>query len=260
MEIQGAFQLEYQRFSKEGLSQISGAVPAEEPFVLYVNQFEMVTLLCTPIKLDYLVLGFLYSEGIISKLDDILSLEVCEKELVAMVMLKKEWSPPRHRVATSGCGGGVSFWEGKDISPVESNFSVSLETIFDLMHQLNRKADLFRFSGGVHSSAISDGKRIITIAEDIGRHNTVDKILGECLSCNIPTNQAILLTTGRLSSEIVFKAARAKIPLVVSMKSPTSLGIEVAQKLGITLVGHVKGRKVFVYTHPERIIYSPAKL
>ena len=256
MKIQGALQLEYQRFSKEGLSHISGAVPIEEPFVLYVNQIEMVTLLCTPIKLDYLVLGFLYSEGIISSLDEILSLEVCEKELVAMVMLKKEWAPPQHRVATSGCGGGVSFWEDKDIPPVESDFSVHLETIFDLTHQLNRKADLFRFSGGVHSSAISDGERIIAMAEDIGRHNTVDKVLGECLSRNIPTDQTILLTTGRLSSEIVFKAARAKIPLVVSMKSPTSLGIEVAQKLGVTLVGHVKGKKIFVYTHPERIVSS----
>lgn len=253
MAIQGASELQYQRFSKEGLSQISGAVPVEEPFVLYVNRFEMVTLLCTPVKLDYLVIGFLYSEGIISKPEDILSFEVCEKELVAMVVLKKDWNPPQHRIATSGCGGGVSFWEDKDINPVKTDFSVNLEIIFDLMRQLNRKADLFRFSGGVHCSAISDGKKIIAIAEDIGRHNTVDKVLGECLFHNIPTDRTALLTTGRLSSEIVFKAARAKVPIVISMKSATSLGIEVAQKLGITLVGHVKGKKIFVYTHPERI-------
>ena len=248
-----AVEVKFKRITKDSDSKTNTVVPVEAPFVLYVNRYEVVTLMCTPDKLDYLVTGFLFSEGIISSLDEIQSIDVCEKEMLAMVMLNKSWSPPEKRIATSGCGGGVSFWEDIKVDPVKSDFSISFSEVLNLIKELNRKSELYRLSGGVHSTALSDGKSIILLAEDIGRHNTVDKVLGECLIKNISTTETALLTTGRISSEIVIKAARAKIPIIISMKSPTSLGIEVADKLGITLIARVRGKKISVYTHMDRV-------
>ncbi len=248
-----AIKVKFKKVTKDEESQSSTIVPVEAPFVLYVNRFEVVTLMCTPKKLDFLVIGFLYSEGIISSPDEIESMDVCEKELLAMVMLKKEWSPPEKRVATSGCGGGVSFWDEVRLDPVKSNFSISFSSLSKLIKQLNKNSKLYQISGGVHSTGLSNGDEITISAEDIGRHNSIDKVLGECLIKGICMEDTVLLTTGRISSEMVMKAARAKIPIIVSMKSPTSLGIEVADRLGITLIARVRGSKISVYTHTHRV-------
>lgn len=253
-EVAGAFPTVLFRYSQGKTTQTATAVPLESPLTIYVNGTELVTLLCTPVKLNCLVLGFLYSEGLISGLEDILLLRVCDEEPVAEVKLKREWQPPQRRITTSGCGGGVSFSESiKDIPAVDSSLNVKPEVLLGLMHQLSREAHLFRTSGGVHSSALSDGETILAMAEDIGRHNTVDKVLGECLLRRIPIRGRLLLTTGRLSSEMVLKAARAGIPLLASRNSPTSLAMALARELGITLAGYVRGGRLSIYTYPERV-------
>jgi len=253
-ETAGAFPMELYRYGQGKATRMATAVPLESPLTIYVNGTELVTLLCTPVKLNCLVLGFLYSEGLISGPEDVLLLRVCDEEPVAEVRLKGEWQPPQRRVATSGCGGGVSFSESlKDIPPVDSDLKIEPERLLDLMQLLSREARLFRTSGGVHSSALSDGESILAMAEDIGRHNTVDKVLGECLLRKVPTRGRLLLTTGRLSSEMVLKAARAGTPLVASRNSPTSLAVTLAREVGITLVGYVRGGRLSVYTCPERV-------
>ena len=249
-----AVEVKFKRFSEGEESQSSATIPVEVPFVLYVNRFEVVTFMCTPKKLDYLVVGFLYSERIISSLDEIDSMDICEKELLAMVMLKKDWAPPEKKIATSGCGGGVSFWEEIKLDPVKSEFSIPFSSLVELIKQLNKNSKLHQISGGVHSTALSNGDNITILAEDIGRHNSVDKVLGECLIKGICMENTVLLTTGRISSEMVIKVARAKIPVIVSMTSPTSLGIEIADRLGITLVARARGSNISVYTHTNRVI------
>ena len=252
--IQGASpDIKYISFSSGKWSNASTAVPAEMALTIYMDGTELVTILCTPTKLNCLVLGFLYSEGIISGMSDVASMRVCEEDSLADVKLSKPgYTPPVRRTLASGCGGGVSF--ATEMQKVESQLTVKPEEVFSLMKQLNEKAELYRFSGGVHTSALCNNSNVLVVAEDIGRHNTLDKIVGECLLTKLPTNDKLLLTTGRISSEMLSKAARMRTPIIVSRSSPTDRSISIAQKLGITLIGYVRGNRLSVYSHEERLL------
>lgn len=240
------------RFSDEGWSSTSVHVPNELEFTLYINQKELVTILCTPSKLNYLILGFLYGEGIISSIDDILLMRVCEEERVADVRLTNpEYELPTHRKLTSGCGGGAVF--NTDGQRVDSDFIVTPTEVLSLMKQLLEQMELYKLSGGVHTSALADAKNLLIVAEDIGRHNTLDKINGECLGRGLSTKDRLLLSTGRVSSEMLLKAAKMQVPIVVSRHSPTGRAVSLARDLGITLIGHAKGGRLLVYSYPERL-------
>ena len=236
--------------------------PLEKPVVretawnIYVNGKELVTLLCTPNKLNFLVLGFLASEGIISGLDDVALLRVCEDEgnIIEIRLAGKEVVLPRRRVLLSGCGGGVTFDDLQaSHATLTSSLTVTPAQISRLMRDLHKSAEVHRTAGGTHASALSDGDRLLVVAEDVGRHNTPDKIRGECIYHHIPTKDRIILTTGRISSEMVNKAIGIEVPIVVSRTSPTDLAVRLADSWGITLVGYVRGRRMNIYTHPERI-------
>ncbi len=240
------------RFSDEGWVRTSVHVPSEMELMLYVNKQELVTILCTPTKLNFLVLGFLYTEGIISDINDVNILRVCEEESVADVRLKNsEYQLPTQRKITSGCGGGAAFkTQGQQ---VDSDLVIKPTEVLSLMKQLQEQMELYRLSGGVHTSALADTKKLLLVAEDIGRHNTLDKIQGECLARELSTRDKLLLTTGRVSSEMLLKAAKMQAPVVVSLHSPTGGAVSLARDLGITLVGHARGRRLQVYSHPKRI-------
>jgi len=244
----------FDRFSNEGWSRTSDHVPSEIALAIYVNRQELVTILCTPTKLNCLVLGFLYAEGIISGIDDVASMRVCEEESLADVMLSDtEYKLPTHRTLTSGCGGGATFkTQGQRVN---SDLVASPEEVLSLMKQLQKQMALYRLCGGVHTSALSDTKNLLVVAEDIGRHNTLDKIQGECLLRGLATRDRLLLKTGRISSEMLLKAARMQAPVVVSRHSPTVSAVSLARDLGITLVGHARGSRLSVYSHPERLGY-----
>ena len=121
------------------------------------------------------------------------------------------------------------------------------------MKQLQEQMELYRLCGGVHASALSDTKNLLVVAEDIGRHNTLDKIQGECLLSGLRTRDRLLLSTGRISSEMLLKAAKMQVPVVVSRHSPTGAAVSLAHDLGIALVGHARGDRLSVYSHPERL-------
>lgn len=236
--------------------------PCEKPVVretawtLYVNGQELVTLLCTPNKMNFLVLGFLASEGIIKNLDDVALLRVCEEEgnIIDVRLTREEVALPQRRVLLSGCGGGVTFDDfAATYLPLSSSLSISIGQLSTLMRDLCRRAEVYQAAGGTHASSLSDGERLLVIAEDVGRHNTLDKIRGECLYRGIPTKERILLTTGRISSEMVNKAVRMEVPLIASRTSPTDLAIGLAEAWAITIVGYVRGKSMNVYTWPERV-------
>jgi FdhD protein len=241
------------RFSDEKWVRTSVHVPTEMQLTVYVNLRELVTIQCTPAKLNFLVLGFLYAEGIISGMGDVLGLRVCEDDSTADVRLSNaEYELPTQRTLTSGCGGGATFSsEGKR---VDSDLVVAPAAALSLMKQLlQEQMELYQLSGGLHASALSDTKSLIVVAEDIGRHNTLDKIQGECLLRGIPTGDRLLLSTGRVSSEMLLKAARMQVPVVVSRHSPTGSAVSLARDLGIALVGYARGSRLLVYSHPERL-------
>ena len=242
------------RFSDEGWVRASVHVPSEKEITLYVNRQELVTILCTPTKLNFLVLGFLYAEGIISGMGDVLSMRVCDEESEVDVMLSNsEYQlPTQKRTLTSGCGGGATFkTEGQR---VDSDVVVTPGAVLSQMKQLlQEQMALYQLSGGVHASALSDTKNLLVVAEDIGRHNTLDKIQGECLMRGISTKDRLLLSTGRVSSEMLLKAARMQAPVVVSRHSPTGRAVSLARDLGIALVGYARGNRLSVYSHPERL-------
>lgn len=230
-------------------------VVGEQSLTIFVNGQELATLLCTPVKLDCLVLGFLSFEGIIQGLDEVRSLDVLPEEAVADVRLTTAFTPPRRRIFTSGCTGGITFGmplEGFKAFPEEA--TLDPEQPLDLMKQLYAEAQLYRESRGIHAAALSDGKSLLLVAEDVGRHNALDKIHGEALMQGITTAGHILLSTGRISSEMLRKGAHMRTPFVISRTSPTSLAIAAAKRFGITVIGYVRGEGFNVYSHPERLL------
>jgi len=240
------------RYLSEAWSRATTCVPREIEFTIFVDGGELVTVLCTPTRLNHLVLGFLFSEGVIDTLKDVATMRVCEDDRLADVKLARPgYQPPERRTVGSGCGGSVSL--ATERHRVDSSLVVTPGQVSSLMKQMNRHAKLYRACGGVHTSALADTEDLKVIAEDIGRHNTLDKIAGQCLMTGLSTGDGLLLTTGRLSSEMLYKAARMGTPVVVSRSSPTDRSISLGQELGITLIGYARGDRMSVYSHEERV-------
>ena len=271
----------YYRISDKGVEAITGLVIGESRWSLFVNGLEVVTFMATSRDMHHLGLGFLASENLISGLDDIASIRVneapdraywyipalgvnetrhmaiCEDGVGSIeVRLKRsDFRLPQHRVLTSGCGGGVTFDDlAKEQIPLDSARTVKSAEIFAMMHDMNARATLYRECRGVHTSALCDDGKLLAIAEDVGRHNTLDKIRGDCLMRGIDTRDGMLITTGRVSSEMITKAAKMQVPIVVSRTSPTYLAVELARVWNIALVGYARGGQMQVYTGMERII------
>lgn len=243
-----------QRFSGGRFQPMDIPVVQERPLALYVNGQELVTLLCTPSKLEALVVGFLAFEGIIRGLEDLQGLTVLE-EGYADVRLTAEFVPPRRRVYTSGCGGGITFaLETHGSAALEDNSSVDPASLFPLLRELYLEAHSYRESRGIHAAALAEGEKLLIVTEDVGRHNAIDKVCGEAMLRGISTVGKVLLATGRISSEMLRKGAHMGTPIVVSRTSATTLSIELAKRLGLTLIGYVRGDSFTVYSHPERLV------
>lgn len=244
----------YSRYTANGMKTMEREVVREAPVTVYVNGRELITFLCTPHNLRYLVLGFLYLEGIIASLDEVALLRVCDEEEMIEVRLTHDVELPTRRVLTSGCGGGTTFADlTMQTSKVDSTLKVTPAQILGLLRRLYREAELYRSTGGVHTSALSDGQQLLVVASDVGRHNSLDKIQGQCLLEGIDTRDRILLTTGRLSVEMLNKAARMQVPVLVSRTSPTDLAVEMAKAWGITLIGYARGGHMHVYSGEEQV-------
>ena len=248
-----------QRVTREGKQDSEDVVTIELPLTIIVNNKELTTLLCSPTDLKYLAIGFLASEGLIKGKAEIKKIIVDEKRGVARVeaVEDKEFAPDVFkRLITSGCGRGVSFHSAADVqeqSKVESQTTISNVEVFTLVKEFQHRSQVFKTTGGVHSAALCDTKNILVFNEDIGRHNAIDKIFGECMLTDIPTDDRIIITSGRVSSEILLKVAKRNIPILVSKSAPTNLGVRLANGLGITLIGFVRGERMNVYASGWRV-------
>lgn len=233
----------------------------ERPLALVVNGVELATLMATPLQLDALVLGFLYFERIITDVDQVKSIGVDLEDATADVDLHIPFERPDKRIMTTGCTGGVSFHLGMtDYPPVDSDVKLKPECVQPMIRSLYASAKLYRRSRGIHAAALAevshvDEDELLITAEDVGRHNAVDKIQGEALARGLRTEGRILLSTGRISSEMLRKGARMLTPFIISRTSPTSLAVDMAKRIGITLIGYVRNQAFNVYSHPHRIDY-----
>lgn len=247
----------YTRYVGGTWQQLPLNLPEEQTLSIQVNGKELVSILCTPEKLNCLVVGFLRSEGFIAGPRDIAMMRICPDDRVAEVRLTKELTVfPRKRTITSGCGGGATFDMAADIEPLQSLWRISPGQLLSSMKLLQSGPGSTGSNSrrrGMHASGLSDGNKLIVRAEDIGRHNTLDKIWGECMLAGISTSDRLLVTTGRVSSEMLLKTARMGIPVVASLNSPTRLATELASKLRITVVGYARGEQLSIYSHPQRI-------
>lgn len=235
-------------------------VVREFPLTIIFNDQELVTMLCSPSKLKYLTLGFLASEGLIKNREEVNKVLLDEKRGVARVTTTEtnasEGELIFKRFITSGCGKGAIFRSVADPAnqyKVEANTMLTAPQVFELMKEFQHHSKVFRDTGGVHSAALSDGESFLAFSEDIGRHNAIDKVFGECFWEGIPTEGQVILTSGRISSEVLFKSAKRGIPIIVSKSAPTDLAIRTALDMGITLIGFVRGARMNIYANNWRI-------
>jgi FdhD protein len=237
------------------LREVKGEIVREQPLTVYVNGTKFITLLSSPRKLDALVVGYLWLEKIITSVDEIRRLAVSEVDGRAEVDLVRDVELPQERILTSGCGGGITFRIDPRVVPrIESPLRIDPARLFERMRELYQLAVGYRASRGIHGAALADSDRLLFMAEDVGRHNAVDKVCGEALLAGVTTRDRVLLSTGRVSSEMLLKGARMGTPVVVSRTSPTEMAISIADQLGVTVVGYLRHDAFNVYAGGEHLM------
>jgi FdhD protein len=239
---------------RRGWREAEGEVIEEGLVTLYVNGVEWATIMCTPREQDWLALGFLANEGFIHSLGQVEILHVGRPGCCVDVWLSQPVSKPQREIITSGCGGGLTFDDPESgIAPLQDDLRLEPERLYGLFNQLHYPGSLHGRARGVHAAGLSDGERVLLTVEDVGRHNTLDKLRGACLAQGIDTRGRILLATGRVSSEMLRKGARMGCPIIASRNSPTSMSVAMAEAYNITLAGYVRQGSMRVYTHPRRL-------
>jgi FdhD protein len=235
---------------------LESGVILEQEVSLTVNGDIWLNFTCTPVDLEALAVGFLFNERQVNSIDEIVSVRVCPDFKNVDLWLTKSIERPKTWRRTSGCGGGFTR-EIEDLkaptTAPEDGVVLNTSVVSKLIEQLLGSQDLYKRVGGVHTSVLSDGQNIIVMADDIGRHNTLDKIAGHCLLDHIQLEHGILITTGRISSEMLQKASRIGSSVLISRSSPSSLAVEYAKQKGIILIGYAHGNQFIAYTFPDRI-------
>jgi FdhD protein len=243
---------------------IRDRIAEEVPLHLFVNKTYWATILCSPTNLKELAVGHLLSEGIIKSAEEIEEVTVKQAESSCHVQLKAginaedrvKLSRLHQRVITSACGSGSPYQFTGKTPQVSSALTVKAQVIFDCVNQLNFKAEGFRQTGGLHVAALfhPDGS-IVALAEDVGRHNAVDKVIGMAALNKVAFGECFLALSGRMSGDVAFKAAKVGLPIVASLAAALSSGIATAEAANLTLVGFVRGKRMNIYTVPERIVF-----
>lgn len=228
-------------------------VAVERKVRISVNGKHLLSLYCTPLMIREFVAGIVQNEGLISGewCAERMSIEYGDE--IAVDIPASGTVYEGEKTITSGCAGGISIPKGLPEQPIHDNTVISYDRLRQVFREFQKMSGVYRITGGVHSAALSDGNRILAFAEDIGRHNAVDKVIGYCILESVPFEGRLMLASGRLSSEIVLKCARCRIPFVVSRAAPTSLAVDIARKAGLTLIGFMRGEKMNVYTGAGRI-------
>ncbi len=248
------------RYHDGALQPTEGSVVQEFPLQLIVNGREIATLIGSPHDLRFLVAGFLRLQNFVTSLDDFQIFSVCEDFGSANVRIKGELPERLKPVLTSGCGTGISF-SMPDVPHSDlrhpSGHLIKPDEIFSMMQHLSIRAEQYKSHGGIHSAAVGHHGEVLLYAEDLGRHNTLDRIAGEALFKGIDLHGTLLVTSGRVSTEMVAKAAVLGVRMIASRTSPTDMAIRLCEESGICLVGYVRGGSFTVYCRPDLIESYP---
>ncbi|MBC7254607.1 MAG: formate dehydrogenase accessory sulfurtransferase FdhD [Chloroflexi bacterium] len=253
-------------------------VVLEEPLALYINGQQAAVLMRLPGMEKELAIGFCLSEGLVRRFADILMVHHCGQGLPEPAPNAAEGDPfSRNRVdmrvapeglnpsarlevvrlIRAGCGAVDVARAELPLEPLSVDLTVSAETILSLGRALRQNQSLHEAVGGVHAVALFDASgTLLALAEDVGRHNAMDKVIGYAALYNIPLEDKILLSSGRLSYEMVSKALRVRIPVLVSLSAPTALAVSLAERFGQTLIGYLRRGRMTVYSHAERMTYK----
>lgn len=238
-------------------------VAEEKPLHIFVNRNHYATIFCSPTNLKELTVGHLLSEGMLKSIEEIEGLRISADEATCRVKLKPDVNIEKRQILTrlsarvirSTCGSPSTFQFSGRIPKIKSVLAVQAKTVLESVNRLNSSAEMFRKTGGVHVAAIygEDGN-VKTLAEDVGRHNAVDKVIGAGALNHVDFSMCFLALSGRLTGDIVCKAARVGLPIVASMAAAIYSGITIAKGASVTLVGFARGNRLNVYTVPERIL------
>ena len=254
--------------STQTLNQKTDLVAEETPLHIFLNQIHYVAILCSPNQLKELAIGHLLSEGVLKSTDEIRETRL-EEDGKCLVRLKPgidaekriSISQPFARLIVSACGS-LDYWplskliDKMTLVKLNLDLAVEAKVISESVEQLNKLAERFRRTGGVHIAALySTSGELVALSEDVGRHNAVDKVIGAGTAKKLDFENLFLALSGRLTGDIVLKAARMRLPTVASMAAAINSGVEAAQLTGMTLIGFVRGKRMNIYTYPERIAY-----
>lgn len=238
--------------------EITDEIIVEKVLNIFVNRNFYFSLMCTPNEVIELTMGFLFAEGIISSVEEVASIEELIENNVCVILKKVLVSDSKKRKAfTSGCGKGsidLDIFEEFNLKPVEGNTKYSVNDILSIMRDFNNKSQLFKETGGAHSCSICNSTGIIYFSEDIGRHNALDKVIGKSIMDGLDLNNKILMTTGRISSDIAVKASKIGIPIIVSHSAPTDMALDIAKSCNMTMIGFARGNRMNIYCGEHRII------
>ena len=235
-------------------------IAVEAPVNIYVNDQHVVTLFSLPTQLKELGIGWLLSQAIVKSIDEIISVQVKENNVRISCSGKVETrikAAETMRIVDSACGSTTDdflFLIDRMIKPfADSDYGVKAEKILQFVKVLNEKSTLFKLTGGTHSAAIFHEEKLVAFAEDVGRHNAVDKVIGAAAEKKVEFSKCVIVSSGRQPANMVLKAARVGIPIVASIAGPVYSGVDVAIKTGVTLICFVRGQRMNVYSYPERV-------
>ncbi len=242
------------RINGEVSEEILHEVIEEMPFALFLNGRHIMTAMMSPGNIEDFVTGYLFTEQVIKGVGEIESIRIEQNRISVLTTNLFKVVGPKKTIL-SGCGGSTSYIDPEKLPKIHSDFSITTAFITDMVkNTLN--TELHKITGGIHVVALAGPEKILAISEDIGRHNALDRVIGYAMRNAIDLSRTFIVVSGRISSEMARKCLVANIPIVVSRGATTTLAIEIAGKNGLTIAGFVRGVKMNVYTHPDRILIS----
>ena len=227
----------------------------EYPITIYVNGTNFVTLMCTPEDLKDLAAGHLVNSGVVKSMKDILIIMACddEREIYINAPNANLNGNKLKQIIVTGCSGGTDISEKlKDLPKIHSDHKVSIDEIKLSFKRMIMESKKYMEHGGIHSSALISGDFFVT-REDVARHNSQDKVTGYALIRDIDLTKSMIITTGRISADMVYKAVNSNVPIICSLSNPTTLAVDIADKCNITVVGRAMRPNMTVYTNSQRV-------
>ena len=239
-------------------TEITDIVALDEPTCIFINEEYHVTLISTPINKKELTVGFLFCEGLIDSAEDIQSLKLRRKDVYVTLKKKVDLrvaSVDRMNLITTACSLSPTHSTKQiKLKKISSKLKMNPEKILEMVREMSQKSKIHMSTGGTHAAMLcSKEGKVLAFAEDVGRHNAIDKVIGSMILNNRRTSDCVLISSGRQSGEMVQKAVQAQIPIVASMTAPLSSGIKLADLAGISLICFARGTRLQIYTAPQRI-------